>query len=115
MGRGAFALLLSSCSFVSVTPPADPPKPPGDCTTSKSAPNADAVVAVLGGIGIVLGLVIISSAKSCASNGGQDCTAMGGFGGLILIPSAVFGLGWGVSAINGYSNVNECRRRRNEH
>jgi hypothetical protein len=114
MRFGALALLLCSCSWISVTPPAQPPQSPGECTTSQTAPSLDLLMIGLGAAGVVFGGWLISDASGhrCQPGVDQNCESYGaeaGFGVLVAVPSALIALAYGLSAHYGFGNVALCR------
>src|SRR5262249_21973621 len=94
MRPGALALILCSCSWIAVTPPAQAPKPPGDCTTSRLAPSVDLAVTAVAVAGVVFGGLLLVSAygHKCQSGVDQNCETYGAEAGLGIVlagPSAV--------------------------
>jgi hypothetical protein len=114
--RCELAILLTGCSFSSITRATPPPQSPGDCTTSERAPRLDVTGAAIGVGGMVLGAVIVGSAQRCSDQhppgyNADSCLGEGGLGVLTFLPSAVLALAYGASAIYGYHYVGECRAR----
>ncbi|MGE5185411.1 MAG: hypothetical protein ACM31C_25280 [Acidobacteriota bacterium] len=112
-------LALASCSFAAVRGPAPPPQPPGDCTTSRAAPAVDRLGELAGSLGIVLGVAFLVGASACSSShppgyNADSCTAEGGFGVLVGLPSAVAAITYAISAHYGNSRIDACRARRAE-
>ena len=112
-------VLLGACSFVSVRGPADPPAPPGDCTTSHAAPALDGIGAIAAGLVTVLGVVLIVDAAghTCRSGIDQNCESYGaeaGLGILIGVPSAIALATYSASAVYGHHRVAACKARRAE-
>ncbi len=119
MRYAALSLLLASCSWVAVRGPADPPQPPGDCTTTETAPRLDRAGMVAGIAGIVLGGVFVVAASNCSSShppgyNSDTCTAEGGFGVIVGLPSAVAAITYAISAHYGNERIDACRARRAE-
>src|SRR5215831_14496075 len=100
MVRFAPALLLASCSWLTVTPPAAAPQPPGDCTTSPLAPTLDLTITSIAVLGAVLGgvFVVDASRHTCRSGIDSNCETYGaeaGFGVLVGVPSVLTALTFG--------------------
>ncbi len=112
-------LVLASCSFAAVRGPAPAPQPPGDCTTSSSAPAVDRVGEVAGLVGTALGIAFLVGASNCSAShppgyNSDTCTAEGGFGVIIGLPSAVAAITYAISAHYGNERIDACRARRAE-
>ena len=117
MRLAALAVLLSSCSWLAVTPPAMAPNPPGDCTTSQAAPAIDAVTTAIGIAGVALGALFVGDAENhtCRPGIDQNCETYGaeaGFGIILIVPSAVLGIAYGLSARSGFHDTALCRARK---
>jgi hypothetical protein len=105
----AALLALSACSYAFVTPPADPPQPPGDCTTSFVAPGLDLLGAIAGGAATLLGGALYVA----GSNGNkQDSGAVAGGGIVIGVPGLVAMIAYGFSTGYGHRAVDNCQKRR---
>ena len=113
LGASAAVLALLptlGCSWLIHTPPKGPiqPSPPLECESSRAAPAADTVGALLFGVG---GLVALASTPPSCSGGTMSgiCDAgrvmVVGGGVLALCTGAVFAF----SAGHGYSVTAECR------
>jgi hypothetical protein len=101
------ASCLSACSWIAVTPPADPPKPAGDCSTSFVAPGLDLLGTIAAGAFAVLsGYFIYAAGHGCT----HDCGALGGAGVLVFVPTAALTITYGFSTGYGHRNVDRCRR-----
>jgi len=100
------AIVMTGCSFFAVEKPAEPPLPPGPCTTSRAAPVADTVVAVGAGVVAVLGLVVLSAASNSHGDSNTIGTALGA---LMLVPSVPILVIDGSSAHYGFHHTARCR------
>jgi len=105
----AALLALSACSWMTVTPPADPPQPAGDCTTSFVAPGLDLLGAIAGGAAALLGGAMYVSGSNRA--GQQDAGAVAGAGVIIGVPGLVATIVYGLSTGYGHRAVDSCERR----
>lgn len=88
------ALLLSSCSWLVVTSPAESPNPL-DCTTSRLAPAFDGTLAVIGGV---------EAGALFAFEDAPDWARVT-FGVLGLVDVLIYSF----SAAYGFSATNDCR------
>lgn len=102
-------VVTTACSFLAVTPPAEPPQPAGDCSTSFAAPGLD----LLGAIGFgAVGIVGIAAAASNGSNcTGNDCHTIGGVGFVVGITGIAAAVVFGISTSYGHKAVDRCQRR----
>ena len=100
------ALVLSACSFIGVRGPESRGM---DCSSNRTAPAVDTLVAVGAAVGTVAAL--ISKSKHCMeeSFSGEPSTcvqrALAGV-------SIVIGVPYALSAVYGYTTVSTCRRYR---
>ena len=103
----AIAVMLASCSWLTVTPPAAAPQPPGDCTMSYAAPAIDTTVMMVGVVGSVIGAIALLGASS-----ESDATpAEAGVVLFIGLPSLAAAIAFGKSSSYGYRNTSACRER----
>jgi hypothetical protein len=102
-----FASCLSACSWLAVTPPAEPPQPAGDCSTSFVAPGLDLLGTIASGAFAVLGAYFIYAADHGCNH---DCGAVGGAGVIVFVPAAALTVAYGFSTGYGHRNVDRCRR-----
>ena len=107
--RFAWIVLLAGCSFVFVSgPPASAP-PNADCTESRVAPIADVVLtsALLAG-----GIAGVSAKNNCQPMSDIDCLGSGlgvAFANVAGVIALLGALGFGVSALDGFSDTGACR------
>lgn len=105
----ASCLSASACSYLAVTPPADPPRPAGDCSTSYVAPGLDLLGTIAAGAVTVLGAYfVIHAGTGCTGN---DCGALGGAGVILAVPGAPLTVLYGLSTRYGHRTVDRCQRR----
>lgn len=90
------------CSAATIVRPPRPVPPPGqpvNCTRSRAAPWADTILAAAA----VAGFVAVSEIDGCQGSGCDLKT-------MLMVPPALFAVGYAVSALWGHSTVGECRR-----
>ena len=98
-------VLLSACSFIGVRGPTSRGV---ECTSRRTAPYVDTVVAVGALIGTTTAL--ISASKNCDQNPGEEPRMC--FSRLVGAMVLLTGLPYAFSAAYGHSTVSSCRRFR---
>jgi hypothetical protein len=109
--RGAIWLVLAlgGCSVVFVDGPPKYAEPNVDCTESRAAPIADAVLAAGFGVASIAAFASHSTSSCNPNDNNQDFCVSGSSGAIagtvLLLPTAIFAL----SAIHGASATGDCR------